>query len=602
MGNQHEIANAQTTTFSGAKKHFPVHAVDTQATPAFDRLLHASVAKFSGFSPVSLVAAYLDWGLHLAAAPGKQLELVQSAFEKAFLLSNYIFQQAMQCSESTGCLITPMPQDRRFQDVSWQRWPYNFYQQAFLMTEQWWQDATSSIRGVSQHHREMVPFLARQWLDMWSPLNFPLTNPKIIDATLAQGGINLINGWRNFIDDVTRLINKAPPVGAEAFQVGENIAITKGKVIYQNRLMELIQYEPTTAKVYAEPILIVPAWIMKYYILDLSPHNSLVKYLVEQGYTVFMISWKNPDASDRDISFEDYVTLGVMRALKAVSTIIPDQKIQAIGYCIGGTALSIAASAMARDNDERLASITLLAAQVDFEDAGELLLFIDESQLAFLEDVMWEQGYLDANRMAGTFYMLRSQDLIWSRVVESYFLGYRAPVIDLMAWNADTTRLPYRAHSEYLRSLFLNNDLSEGNFKIKRKSVSLADIRVPIFAVSTERDHVSPWRSVYKIHLFANTEITFVLTTGGHNAGILSEPGHPNRSYRMSTAKSLDKYIEPEQWLQDTNLVLGSWWPAWVAWLTQHTSGKVAAPAMMGQAKQGYKILSDAPGEYVYIK
>ncbi len=595
-----ECAKAGICAFCGQHKHLPVIERATQETPAFDRQLHASMSKIFGLSPAALATAWFDWAAHLAIAPGRQAELAKNAGEKAVLLANYLTHMAAGC-KTPACCAHPLPQDRRFNDEGWQNWPYNIYQQAFLLTEQWWQEATGSVRGVTRHHSDVVPFLTRQWIDMFSPLNFPLTNPRVAQAATEKGGMNFIKGAENYLDDLSRLITQAPPAGTEEYKVGGNIAITKGKVVYQNRLIELIQYAPATKEVYAEPVLIVPAWIMKYYILDLSPENSLVKYLVGRGHTVFMISWKNPDAGDRELGFEEYLNLGVMEALKAVTAIVPEQKVHAVGYCLGGTLLSIAASAMARDGDERLKSITLFAAQVDFEEAGELLLFVDESQLAFLEDVMWEQGYLDKKHMAGTFQMLRSHDLVWSRIVEQYMLGNRPSLNDLMAWNADATRMPYRMHSEYLRSLFLNNDLSEGRFTVDGKSISLTDIRVPVFAVSTQRDHVAPWHSVYKIRHFTDTDVTFLLTSGGHNAGIVSEPGHPRRSYQVSTFKHTDKHIAPETWRGKTPSHEGSWWPEWCKWLGDHSKNKEKPPAM-GAPNKGYKVLRDAPGEYVMMQ
>jgi polyhydroxyalkanoate synthase len=337
---------------------------------------------------------------------------------------------------------------------------------------------------------------------------------------------------------------------------------------------------------------------MKYYILDLSPQNSLVKYLTEQGFTVFMISWKNPTEEDRDLGIDDYRTLGIMAALDAVGAVVPERKVHAVGYCLGGTLLSIAAAAMARDHDERLRSITLLAAQTDFTEAGELMLFIDESQVAFLEDVMWEQGFLDTSQMAGAFQMLRSNDLVWSYMLRSYLMGEREPMSDLMAWNADATRMPYRMHSEYLRSLFLNNELAEGRFPADDRPVALTDIRIPIFAVGTLRDHVAPWRSTYKIHLLTDTEVTYVLATGGHNAGIVSEPGHNNRSFQVMTKASDEHYRDAESWEAAAPTRSGSWWPQWVSWLEQRSGAPVVPPSMGAPAAE-YAPLADAPGRYV---
>lgn len=580
----------------GQRKSLPAVEPETPSTPAIDRVLHASMSKLSGLSPAAVATAWFDWFAHLAIAPGRQFELVQSAGEKTRLFAKYA---SMLCCGKPNCCVHPMPQDRRFDDETWERWPYKLYQQAFLLTEQWWQEATSSVRGVTRHHSDVLPFLTRQWLDVFSPLNFPLTNPRVVQASAEQRGLNFVKGAENFLSDLSRLISQNPPAGAEKYKVGEAVAVTKGKVVYQNRLIELIQYAPATKEVYPEPVLIVPAWIMKYYILDLSPENSLVKYLIEQGHTVFMISWKNPDAGDRDLGFEDYLNLGIMEALKAINAIIPQQQMHAAGYCLGGTLLTIAA-AMARDGDERLKSVTLFAAQVDFEEAGELLLFVDESQLAFLEDVMWTQGYLDKQQMAGTFQMLRSYDLVWSRIVEQFMLGNRTPLNDLMAWNADATRMPYRMHSEYLRRLFLNNDLAEGRFPVARRAVALNDIRLPIFAVGTQRDHVAPWPSVYKIHLHTDTEVTFVLTSGGHNAGIVCEPGHPGRSYQIATRKDSDRHIAWEEWQKRMPARDGSWWTAWQAWLDKQ-SGKKTKPPAMGAPKQGYGVLRDASGEYVLV-
>ena len=403
----------------------------------------------------------------------------------------------------------------------------------------------------------------------------------------------------NLFADWERAVGGKPPIGADAFQPGRNVAITKGQVVYRNHLIELIQYAPETSEVYSEPILIMPAWIMKYYILDLSPANSLVSYLVDQGHTVFMISWHNPTVKDRDLGMEDYLRLGVLDSLKAVRTIVPERKVNAVGYCLGGTLLSIAAAFLAREGEAALNSVTLLAAQTDFTEAGKLMLFIDDSELNYLEAIMWDQGYLDTKQMAGMFQLLRSNDLIWSRLVHEYLMGQRSPIdFDLMAWNADTTRMPYRMHSEYLRRLFLNNDLFEGRYQVGGRPVVLSDIRAPIFAVTTEADHVAPWRSVYKINLVSDTDVTFVLTSGGHNAGVVSEPGHKRRHFRISHRQSGEPYIDPDTWYLNNPSIEGSWWPVWAEWLEGKSAGR-AAPPPLGAPDKGYPPLGAAPGQYV---
>jgi polyhydroxyalkanoate synthase len=443
-----------------------------------------------------------------------------------------------------------------------------------------------------------VEFAARQILDMVAPSNFLLTNPEILNKTFGSGGQNLVKGLRNLFEDWERTIAGKRLVGTENFTVGRDVAVTPGKVIYRNRLIELIQYSPATAEVRPEPVLIVPAWIMKYYILDLSPHNSLVKYLVDHGFTVFMISWKNPEPEDRDLGMDDYRTLGVMDALDAIGAVMPGRKVHATGYCLGGTLLAIAAAAMARAGDDRLKSITLFAAQTDFSEAGELTLFMNESQLSFLEDMMWEQGFLDARQMAGTFQLLRSNDLIWSRMVHEYLMGERAPISDLMAWNADTTRMPYRMHSEYLRRLFLDNDFAEGRFMVGERPIAITDIRAPIFAVGTVRDHVAPWRSTYKLNLLSDTDVTYLLVSGGHNVGIVSEPGHARRDFQVLTKGRDDRYIDPDAYLAQAPHKEGSWWPEWIDWLSARSDAPVAPPPM-GAAAKGYEPLCDAPGTYV---
>ena len=562
-----------------------------------DRLVHAWLGRLTGgLSPASMTLAYLDWLMHLAYSPAKQAQLAEKAVRKAVRLSLYL--QRCACEGDSAPCIEPLPQDRRFRGEAWQRWPYRLYWQSFLLAQQWWHNATSGVQGVSRRHGDFVSFAARQWLDVFSPSNYLWSNPEILGATIEQGGRNLVRGAQHLLDDWGRAVLGRKPAGAEAFEVGRNLAVTPGKVVYRNRLIELIQYAPATETVRPEPVLIVPAWIMKYYILDLSPHNSLVRHLVEKGHTVFVISWKNPGPEDRDLGLEDYRTLGVMAALEAVSAIAPGPKIHAAGYCLGGTLLAIAAAAMARDGDERLRSVTLLTSQTDFSEPGELTLFIDESQVTFLENMMWDQGYLDSRQMAGAFQMLRTNDLIWSRYVHDYLMGERRPMNDLMAWNADATRMPYRMHTEYLRRLYLQNDLAQGRFEAGGQPVALGDIRIPLFVVGTETDHVSPWRSVYKIHLLADTDITFVLTSGGHNVGVVNPPGNDRAFFRIATKRESDRHVDPDRWVEQNPPQKGSWWPSWVSWLAA-LSGEPVPPPPTGAKDAGYPPLGDAPGMYV---
>ena len=381
------------------------------------------------------------------------------------------------------------------------------------------------------------------------------------------------------------------------FTVGGNIAAAPGKVVFRDVLMELIQYAPATATLSAEPVLIVPAWIMKYYILDLSSVNSLILWLVRRGRTVFVISWRNPGADLRDTSLEDYRVLGIMAAIDAVRAICDDAKIHATGYCLGGTLLSIAAATMARDGDDRLASLSLFAAQTDFTEVGELQLLITEDQLDVLSDIMQAQGYLDSAQMGGAFQIRRSNDLVWNAAIRDYLLGEHDAPNDLLAWNADGPRLPPRMHIEYLRRLFLHNDLAEGRFRVAGRRLTLNDMKLPMFVVGTERDQVARWRSVFKLHVLNHGELTFVLTSGGHNSGIISEPGHENRQFRIRVRKAGARTLTPDEWERDTVPREGSWWLAWGLWLDEHSSGPRGDPPPMGAP--GLPPICDAPGPYV---
>ncbi len=552
---------------------------------ALDSRLHAAQGRMTfGLSPVAQWLAFLDWAAHMGNAPFRATGLAISAVAQWQRLGRAMLGQTA---------IAPPLGDHRFGDPAWQPLPFNLIAQAFLLGEEWWATAADGPEGVSVADRRIMAFVTRQFTDMLSPSNLPYLNPEVIRATVATGGHNLLAGWGNFLKDMQQTLSGHP---AREFQIGHDLAATPGKVVLRNGLIELIQYAPTTAQVRPEPVLIVPAWIMKYYILDLSPRNSMIRYLVAQGHTVFAISWRNPGPDMRDTSFEDYRQQGVMAALDAINSICGEAKVHACGYCIGGTLLSIAAAAMARDADERLSSVTLFCAQTDFTEAGELQLFITEDQLAFLSDMMRAQGYLGSQQMAGAFQLLRSNDLVWSRAIKSYLLGEQQHPNDLMAWNADGTRMPARMHSEYLQRLFLANDLAEGRFPVGGRPISIGDIHLPFFVVGTETDHVAPWRSVFKIHLLNEGDVTFVLTSGGHNAGVVSEPGHPHRHFRVHRRQPGERFEGPDEWFAGAEFHEGSWWPSWTGWLAAH-SGQPCQPPAMGSPR--YQPVVDAPGRYV---
>jgi polyhydroxyalkanoate synthase len=577
----------------------PPEGGPTEAIPtpeALDRALHAVAAQFTGgLSPAAVSLAFADWLFHLATSPGKQMALAADALQTSARFAQQLAQPVTLFQPWR--LVSPPPADRRFAAPDWTLPPFNLTAQAFLLGEQWWQMATD-VRGVSHANAAIAAFALRQLLDTVAPTNFAFTNPEVIRKTFETGGANFASGFHNWLTDFGTLLTGVSDDDGDRFVVGKDVATAKGRVVFHNRLIELIQYAPTTPTVRPEPVLIIPAWIMKYYILDLSPHNSLVNYLTGQGFAVFMVSWRNPTSDDRDLSLEDYRELGVEAALSAVQTIVPGHAVHATGYCLGGTLLAIAAAAMPLERRARLRTMTLLAAQTDFTEAGELTLFINESQLSFIEDMMWERGVLGAPQMAGAFRMLRSNDLIWSHVVRDYLLGERAPPSDLMAWNADATRMPFRMHADYLRKLFLNNDLAEGRFVANGRPIALSDLHAPMFVVGTERDHVAPWRSTHKFHFLADADITFVLASGGHNTGIVAPPGEEGHHYKIMSKKAVGPYIGPEDWARLAPAVEGSWWRAWVEFLAAQ-SGLPVAPPAFPQVGSSEAPLADAPGAYV---
>jgi len=534
-----------------------------------------------GLTPAGLTEMYIAWLVHLALCPGRIAELA------AFPLTN------AQTNYSEGA------RDSRFRSPVWQQWPWRQYVQNFHLAQSFWDRATLDIPGLTPEHARSANFVAHQVLNAWSPANFLLTNPEIQAAVHMSGGQNLVKGLIHLYEDWQRRIAGQPPAGMEAFTAGKTVAVTPGKVVLRNDLIELIQYTPQTPALHGAPILILPAWIMKYYILDLSPHNSLVRWLVAQGYTVFMVSWKNPDSADRDKGMDDYVRDGALAALDAVSAICPGQKVNLVGYCLGGTLALIFAAWLAACHDDRLQSLSLFAAQADFTEAGEIGVFVTDSEVAYLKNMMRAQGYLDTKQMAGAFQMLRSNDSLWSHMVRDYWLGQRADMFDLLAWNADATRMPYRMHSEYLERLFLENAFANGHYSALGQTVAPENITLPIFAVGTESDHVAPWRSVFKIHQLVMGDVTFALTNGGHNAGIVSEPDRTDRHYQLAEHISGSPILSPDAWQTKAECHAGSWWLAWEDWLDRHNpNDKQPASATCGNTE--YPPIADAPGAYVH--
>ena len=572
---------------------------DNHLAHDLQREMRASLAAVTGgIAPDDYVNAWWDWYFHLSADSNKQSAMAKSAADATVAAWKFAMQAA------TGRMLAPVTTDKRFSSPAWSQWPFNLYAHTYLSWSSWWQESLKSSVGVAPKNAELMEFMGRQILEAASPANHLPTNPELLELTRAESGQNLLRGFQHWLDDAGRVLKRdvASPT-ASKFAVGRDLGVTPGKVVLRNDLIELIQYAPQGDAVHAEPILITPAWIMKYYIMDLSPANSMVRYLVEQGHTVFMISWKNPTRTDRNLGMDDYLQLGIFDALDAVTTIVPDVRVHAAAYCIGGTLMLIAAAALAQRGDQRLASLSLLAAQADFSEPGELSLFISPSQLAMLEAVMHKAGVLGSDKMAASFAMLRSQDLMWTPAINTYIKGKRDEPNDLMAWNADGTRMPWRMHTEYLNKLYLKNELANGEFIAAGARIDLKRIELPMFVVGTETDHVAPWKSAYKTRgLTRSPDYTFVLTSGGHNAGIVSGPSHPRRRHRWLTWHDAASSLPPEEWHEKATLTAGSWWPSWQRWLAEHSTSERVAPPTLGSATSAYTPLCDAPGTYVHQK
>jgi polyhydroxyalkanoate synthase len=542
--------------------------------------------------------AWSDYWLGLAASPDEQLALAQAAANAAIDSWQFACQATRALSEGTS--LEHDNNAAAFAGEAWNYWPFNIYAHGHGQLTKWSERALSAIPGMGAENALRLEFLRRLSLAAASPAHYLATNPDLLAQTAAEGGVNLLRGAQHWLEDAARLFDGGAAPGAAQFKVGEQVAITPGKVVLRNDLMELIQYSPQTPRVHAEPVLITPAWIMKYYVLDLSPSNSLVKFLVDRGHTVFMISWKNPSPADSELAMRDYLEQGLYAALDAVGTIVPGQRVHTVGYCIGGTLLSVGAAALAATGDERIATITLLAAQTDFSEPGELAVFISPNQLAALQLQMQRDGVLSSQSMGAAFALLRANELIWAPLINLYLRGQRGAINDLMAWNADGTRMPCRMHSEYLTRLYLHNELSAGRYTVDGATIDLAKLKVPMFVVGTETDHVAPWHSVYKTRaLTRSSDYTFLLTSGGHNAGIISGAVNPKRRHRLLHLDN-QAQLGPEGFMEGAELREGSWWGSWQAWLGAHSPGAQCPPPQLGNAAAGYAPLTDAPGAYVH--
>jgi len=491
-------------------------------------------------------------------------------------------------------VITPEKGDKRFSAPDWQQNPaFDALKQSYLLASTTLLRSASEVQGLDEHQQRKLIFYLRQFLDAISPTNVTFTNPQVIHETVQSGGQNLVTGMEHLLRDIKA--GQMKMTDTDAFAPGRNLALTPGEVIYRNKLIELIQYAPTTEKVYAIPLVFIPPWINKYYILDMQPQNSLIKFLVDAGFTLFVISWKNPDASMEEINFEDYLTLGPLAAFDVIKEITASPKINPIGYCIGGTLLSMTLPYLAAKKDDTANSVTFFVSLQDFTEVGDTSVFIDEPQVRYVEGQMMERGYLDSRSMATMFNMLRANDLIWSNVVNNYLLGKEPPAFDLLYWNADGTRMTRAAHSFYLRNTYLENNLIKPwKIVLKGVPIDLGKIHQEIYAVGTEQDHIVPWRSAWRISQLAGGKVRFVLGGSGHIAGIINPPSK-GRGYWTN-----DKPVRSaDQWFESAESHKGSWWTDWLEWLKPR-SGEQVAPPPLGNA--AHPPIAPAPGSYVLEK
>jgi len=547
--------------------------------------------------PLNIASAFLEMTARLMANPARVV-VAQLGFWQDYMTLWQNTARRIMGGEPEP-VIDAASTDRRFKDDAWRdNEVFDFIKQSYLLSARYVQDVVRQVDGLDPKTAQKVDFYARQFVDAMSPSNFLLTNPEVLRRTAETGGENLLKGLNNLLSDLEqgkgRLRIKMTDMAA--FKVGENIGVSPGKVVFQNDLMQLIQYAPATETVLKRPLLIAPPWINKFYILDLRPRNSFVRWAVSQGHTVFVISWVNPDEKLAEKGFEDYMTEGYLAALDAIEQATGEREVNAIGYCLGGTLLASTLAWMAMKKDDRIRSATFFVTMMDFAEAGELGVFIDEEQLQALEQKMNKRGYLEGSEMATTFNMLRANDLIWSFVVNNYLLGNDPFPFDLLYWNADSTRMPARMHSFYLRKMYQENQLAVPNgISLAGVPIDLRKIKTPAYFLSTREDHIAPWKSTFRGTQLLGGPKRFVLAASGHIAGVVNPPDGGKYSHWINT----DLPADPEEWFKGATEIAGSWWPDWHRWVT--ALGKAQVPARVpGDGK--LKPIEDAPGSYVQVR
>jgi polyhydroxyalkanoate synthase len=540
---------------------------------------------------------FFEMTARMMADPAKFIETQAELWRDYMQLWQHTTRRML--GETPEPIVTPERDDRRFKDPAWdESLIFDFVKQSYLLTARWLQATVREVEGLDDATARKVDFYTRQFVDAIAPSNFLLTNPEVLRATVDSRGENLVKGLSNLLSDLEhgkgRL--RIRQTDLDAFEVGRNIAVSPGKVIFQNELMQLIQYDPATEQVFRRPLLIIPPWINKFYILDLRPENSFIRWASEQGHTVFVISWVNPDAELAEKSFEDYMLGGPLAALEAIEAATGERDANVIGYCLGGTLLASTLAYMAARDDDRIVSATYVASMVDFSEAGELGVFIDEEHLISIEEQMAQRGYLEGAHMAHTFNMLRANDLIWSFVINNYLLGKEPYPFDLLYWNSDSTRMPAAMHSFYLRNMYQHNLLAQpGGITLAGEKIDLTRIKQPSFILASREDHIAPWKSTYMATRLYSGPVKFVLAASGHIAGVVNHPSAKKYCHWTNTRKPKD----PDTWLMSAKEHPGSWWPAWARWVARFGGGKVPA-RQPGDGKLA--MIEDAPGSYVTVK